>query len=508
MNESCIRIAALFGLFIALRGEPAIPNQMAYQAHFKGSNTEGNDYFGSSVAISGDTAVVGAYGEASRAVGVNGDQTDNSAVYAGAAYVFVRNGTNWSQQAYLKASNTRAGDRFGSSVAISSNTIVIGAFGHDNAFNSGSAYVFVRNGTNWTQQAYLNASSVTGAVQFGFSVALSDNILVIGAPHEYTEGVIGTTNPPLRNAGAAYVFTRNGTNWVQTAHLKPFGGRGVNDGRFGSAVSISKDRILVGEAGASAAYFFLRNGTDWVEEDSLQFSNETATFGESVVISGDIAAVVAPAANEVRFFVRNGTNWMHDRDRDYFAGVRSVGLSGSTAVIGWPFDNGNAKGVNGENTGIAEGSGAAIVRVRIETNWVFQAYLKSLNTRGPFLIITPFQSYYCCYQLFGKAVAISGNTVIVGTEDSSYTSDVAAGSAYIFSGAGVGTCLGVARDGTLGYLLGFNATPGETYRLQRASGINGLWSTISTQTASAFGRIEYHDIAPLSGQAFYRTVQP
>src|SRR6185369_5743297 len=102
--------------------------------------------------------------------GVNGNQGDNSANSAGAAYVFVRNGTTWSQQAYLKASNTEAGDVFGHPVAVSGNTVVIGAVleassatgvngnqSNNNAPEAGAAYVFVRNGTIWSQQAYLKA---------------------------------------------------------------------------------------------------------------------------------------------------------------------------------------------------------------------------------------------------------------------------------------------------------------------------------------------------------------
>ena len=127
------------------------------------------------MAVSGDTVVVGAIGEDSNATGVNGDQSDNSATDSGAAYVFVRSGTNWSQQAYLKASNTGAGDHFGISVAVSGDTVVVGAHGEDSnatgvngnqsdnsAIDSGAAYVFVRSGTNWSQQAYLKASN-TGA---------------------------------------------------------------------------------------------------------------------------------------------------------------------------------------------------------------------------------------------------------------------------------------------------------------------------------------------------------
>ncbi len=160
------------------------------QAYIKASNTGVRDEFGRSVAISGDTLVVGAYGEDRNATGVNGNQGNNNANSSGAAYVFVRVGTNWVQQAYLKASNAGGlspgeseGDWFGFSVAVSGDTIVVGAHGEDSsatdvngvqnnnsAIGSGAACVFVRDGTNWVQQAYLKASYTRVDDLFGFPV--------------------------------------------------------------------------------------------------------------------------------------------------------------------------------------------------------------------------------------------------------------------------------------------------------------------------------------------------
>jgi hypothetical protein len=144
------------------------------------------------VSISGDTIVVGAYLENSNTKGVNGIQSNIGATDSGATYVFVRGGTTWSQQAYLKASNTGAGDNFGWSVSISGDTIVVGAHHEDSnatgvngdqdsnfADNSGAAYVFVRDRITWTQQAYVKADSVLVDGQFGCSVFV-DEIIVIG----------------------------------------------------------------------------------------------------------------------------------------------------------------------------------------------------------------------------------------------------------------------------------------------------------------------------------------
>src|SRR5205823_4292782 len=154
--------------------------------YLKPSNTGSGDSFGRSVALSGDTLVVGAHVESSNATGVNGDQSNNLALVSGAAYVFVRNGATWSQQAYLKASNTGTDDRFGISVAVSGDTVAVGAYKEDSnaigingdqsnnsATDSGAVYVFVRSGSTWSQQAYFKASNTDGNDFFGWSVALS-----------------------------------------------------------------------------------------------------------------------------------------------------------------------------------------------------------------------------------------------------------------------------------------------------------------------------------------------
>ena len=176
------------------------------------------------MAVSGDTVVVGAASEDSSATGVDGDQADNSAVFAGAAYVFVRSaGGVWSQQAYLKASNTDVGDSFGGSVAVSGDTVVVAATSESSsatgvngnqadksAGSSGAAYVFVRDaGGVWSQQAYLKASNTDRVDRFGESVAVSGDTVVGGAHFEAsnTAGVNGNqADNSFTKAGAAYVF--------------------------------------------------------------------------------------------------------------------------------------------------------------------------------------------------------------------------------------------------------------------------------------------------------------
>ncbi|MBC7980937.1 MAG: FG-GAP repeat protein, partial [Armatimonadetes bacterium] len=173
---------------------PLTIDPIAQQAYLKASNPGATDRFGWSVAVSGDTVVIGAPYEDSSATGVNGNQANNSADASGAAYVFTRSGTTWTQQAYLKASNTGVFDRFGRSVAVSGDTVVIGAYSeasnatgvngnqvNNSAYGSGAAYVFTRNGTTWTQQAYLKASNTGVNDDFGWSVAVSGGTVVIGS---------------------------------------------------------------------------------------------------------------------------------------------------------------------------------------------------------------------------------------------------------------------------------------------------------------------------------------
>ncbi len=476
---------------------PLTIDPTAQQAYLKASNTGGDDRFGYSVAVSGNTVVVGADQEDSNATGVNGNQADNSASGSGAAYVFVRSGTTWTQEAYLKASNTEAFDRFGYSVAVSGNTVVVGADQEDSnatgvngnqadnsADRAGAAYVFVRSGNTWTQQAYLKASNTEAFDQFGYSVSVSGNTVVIGAYVEDSNatGVNGDqADNSSAGSGAAYVFVRTGTTWTQQAYLKASNAADYNF--FGRLVAISGDTVVVGAhnedsnatgvngnqannstTGAGAAYVFVRTGggTTWSQQAYFKASNTGASdyFGWSVAISGD--TVVVGAVNEdsnatgvngnqgnyqnnlsynsgaAYVFVRppGGTTWTQQAYLkasntgaiDRFGG--SVAISGDTVVVGARSEDSNATGVNGDQADNSSAeSGAAYVFVRTGTTWTQQAYLKASNTGVG--------------DLFGDSVAVSGDTVVVGAfgEGSNATgvngnqannSTTGAGAAYVF----------------------------------------------------------------------------
>lgn len=157
------------------------------------------DLFGNAVATSGDTALVGAL----HSDAISGD--------SGSAYVFVRSGNTWNQQVKLTPGDGAINDNFGRSLAISGDTAVIGAYNDDdNGTNSGSAYVFVRNGTTWSQQAKLTASDGAAGDRFGVSVAVSGDTAVVGSANDDDDGT---------NSGSAYVFVRSGTTWSQQAKL-------------------------------------------------------------------------------------------------------------------------------------------------------------------------------------------------------------------------------------------------------------------------------------------------
>ena len=243
----------------------------ATEVKITASDAEYDDQFGNSVSISGDYAIVGAHYE---------DTGGNS---AGAAYIFYRSGTNWTQQVKITASDAHTFGGFGSSVSISGDYAIVGASG-----GSGTAYIFYRSGTSWTEQAKITASDAEAWDFFGCSVSISGDYTIVGAYGEssYT--------------GASYIFYRSGTNWNQQAKITASDAQ-AND-QFGCSVSISGDYAIVGaylEAaggiGAGALYSYLRNGVTWSEKSKITASDAQANdqFGCSVSISGDYAIVGA-----------------------------------------------------------------------------------------------------------------------------------------------------------------------------------------------------------------------
>ncbi|HMF02823.1 MAG TPA: integrin, partial [Terriglobia bacterium] len=250
----------------------------AQQAYVKASNTDAADLFGYSVGLSadGNTLAASAYDEDSSAREVNGVQ-DKGRRGTGAIFVFTRTGGKWTQQAYLKASNAETGDSLGYSIAISQdgNTIAGGAGDEDCLMpgifpgathvcqddqpednSSGAVYIFVRNGTMWSQEAFIKSSNPDKEDWFGSRLTLSGdgNTLAVGAQVEDggSKGINGDQkNQTAEDSGAIYFFTRTGTTWKQVAYVKASNADAYDE--FGSAMALSKDGKLMAVGARSEA---------------------------------------------------------------------------------------------------------------------------------------------------------------------------------------------------------------------------------------------------------------
>ncbi|MCR9145103.1 MAG: FG-GAP repeat protein [bacterium] len=369
--------------------------QWSQEAYLKGSNTEGGDRFGISVAISGDTLVAGASQEDSTATGVNGSQGDNSAADSGAAYVFRRDSSDtWSQAAYLKASNTEAGDAFGSQVAISGDLIAVSAPGEasgaagingiqsdNSAANAGAVYVFRRDSSDaWQQEAYVKPGIPGAADSFGAAIALDGETLAAGAAFE-DSSVTGISpevgDNAAADAGAAYVFTAANGVWSQQAYIKASNANAGDE--FGEALALRGDLLAVSTfreassttgingdqsdnsaADAGAAYVFRRSGAVWAQEAYIKASNAEAGefFGRSVAVGNE--SLLVGATNEA---------------------------SAATGIGGDQTDNS------------ANGAGGAYLFRATGGLWTQAAYIKASNTE--------------LSDQFGKTITMSGDGMAV-----------------------------------------------------------------------------------------------
>jgi hypothetical protein len=404
------------------------------QAYVKASNPQPAAEFGHVVTLSADgsTMAVSAYFEASGSKGINGNQDDMSIPQAGAVYVFTRRGAAWSQQAYIKASNTGEagtdgdfgdGDQFGFSMSLSDdgNTLAVGANGEDSSAtgingdqndnsmqSAGAVYVYARNGTTWTQQAYVKSANTTGNVQFGYSVALSadGNTLAASA---FDEGgasrvINGPYTPGRNGSGAVYMFTRAGTAWTQQAYLKASNAEandslGVivsisDDGNTVAVGSLDEDCTAVGvnpsapcdnemrtDTSTGAAYLFVRNGTQWAQQAFIKASNtgKEDWFASRLQISGDGNTLAASAqledsaaqgingkqdddsaqeAGAVYFFTRTGTTWAqrafvkgsNNEAFDEFGSSVALSRDGRTMAVGARGEDSGARGIDGNQS--------------------------------------------------------------------------------------------------------------------------------------------------------------
>jgi len=372
--------------------------------------------FGNSVSLFGETAVVGAY-----LTDVNGKRA------AGSAYVYTKSGTNWVEQAKLTASDAAADARFGCSVSIFGDTIVVGA---NQAKVSGlefagAAYVFVRQGTNWIQHSKLTKSHKAEFDLFGTSVAIFGDALVVGASQAMAKGE--------EFAGQACVFERSGGAWVERAQLEA-DDASTDDG-FGISVSMSADSIVVGafvadlegEVDAGAAYIFGRSTSGWVQQTKLQSARASRfdRFGSSVSISGDTVVIGANRADLSEgndggasyVYVRTSAGWVEQARLTTSDGLASdwlgtsVAISGDTIVVGAFRADLQHK----------PDSGGAYLFQRSGTLWTETAKLLATDPAAN--------------DRMGSSVGLFGGTVIVGTQGADLTTTRDAGASYVFETA-------------------------------------------------------------------------
>jgi hypothetical protein len=370
--------------------------------YIKAPNIDANDRFGRAVAMDGDTLAVGAPFEDSSSATI----PDTAAGSSGAVYIYRYDGAAWNLEAYLKASPIVAGDNFGGAVALQGDVLVVGAIGHDGTVtNSGAAFVFRRSGTTWTQEAVLKASTEETNSFFGTSVALDGDAIVVGGWRETDGTVIDSPAPSNPHSGAAYVFRRAGASWTQEARFQPPAVE--NFDQFGWSVAISGDVVAVGAPfeesgstgingdaanntlnGAGAVYIFRRSSGLWSQDAYVKPGHQLSmgmNFGTALALRGTTLIVGAAAergtnsginptpmsgsaASGAAFVFRyKGASWSQEAylkaaviGDDFFGS--SLAFDGQTLVVGAPREDSNATGVNGDATNnSATDSGAVYV---------------------------------------------------------------------------------------------------------------------------------------------------
>ena len=413
------------------------------QAYVKASNPGQGDNFGFATALSADggTMAVSANFEASNATGVNGDQDDDSILQAGAVYLFVRNiDSGWSQQAYLKASNTGEagtedepwsdGDQFGFSVALSDdgNTLAVGAMAEDSAApgvngdesdnslqSAGAVYLFTRSGTAWAQTAYIKPSNPGQRDLFGYSVSLNadGDMLAVGSFDSGGSGVAFSDG-----LGAVYVFSPGaGGTWSQVAHLE------AHNAELGDAFGVS---VALSDDGSTLV-------TSALQEDG------PTTGVNSVPVPDDQSQTSTGAAY---VFVRDSDmNWSQEAyikasntgSDDWFGSRLALSGDGNTLALGTQLEDSSAQGINGsQDDDTALQAGVVYFFIRSGTTWTQRAYVKGANTEAS--------------DEFGSSVALNrdGTIMAVGARgeassatgingDQSDNSALQAGAVYTFS---------------------------------------------------------------------------
>ncbi|MCK5077258.1 MAG: hypothetical protein KAR38_12830, partial [Calditrichia bacterium] len=358
-----------------------------------------NDWFGYTVSISGNFAIVGSMGDSS---------------YKGAAYIYKFNGSGWVQQQKLIANDGTAGDWFGYSVSISGNTAIVGTPYQNTSI--GAAYIFEFNGSNWTQVQKMTASDGATNDEFGYSVSISRNRVIVGAEWDNDNG---------NNSGSAYIFEFDGSSWVQQQKL--LANDGAQDDYFGTSVSINGDTAIVGAifdddngSSSGSAYIFDFDGSTWTQQQKLTAGDGAAgdRFGGSVSISGNTVIVGAAgdddngsSSGSAYIYQFDGSSWMGEQklipsDGAIYDGFgTSVSICGNNIIVGALYDSGNELS-----------SGSAYIFHFDGGSWDEYRIIASDGAEG---------------DCFGRAVAVDGNMMIVGADEDD-DNGFDSGSGYIY----------------------------------------------------------------------------
>jgi hypothetical protein len=365
------------------------------------------------MALQGDTAVIGSPRDSTAA-----------GEWAGSAYVYARSGASWSLQATLLPPNQGDIDNFGRSVDLDGDTLVVGAprVAIGGKADAGAAYVFVRSGTNWSLEATLTHPTPAPIDGFGRWAAVSGDTIAVAAPLDDTSAGV--------DAGSVFVFVRSGSTWSLAATLTSPTPRA--DNRFGKALDFEGQTMLIGEPRAlgpggagktGAAHVFVGSGATWSLQETLLHPTPKADdhFGRWVSVSGDTTLVTAPSddtgagsnAGSAHVFSRSGSEWSFqatllppDQKAGDNLGLRA-NLVGDTAVVGAPKDD----------TGAGDSAGRAFVFVRSGTTWSVQATLLSPTPKAS--------------DLFGRGFGLDGTTLFVA-EPYDDTAGKNAGAAHVF----------------------------------------------------------------------------
>ena len=370
--------------------------------------TSSSVFFGGSVAVSGDTAVIGAM----NAPVANGTP--------GAAYVVVRDGTAWVQQAKLFDADSASNSYFGHTVAIDGDTVVVGAPGGPTTYGPGAAYIYVRSNGLWSLQQRILAADGSDLDQFGYAVALSGDTLLVGAPSDSPGTPYGQ--------GSAYVYTRTGGVWSQQAKFTETVPAVAH--YFGSSVALQGDTAMVGVPSANAyrgaVEVFVRDAGAWTRQARLVAADGEAgdQFGASIAVHGDTVAVGAFLDNvdgqqwrgSTHVFVRNAGAWSLQQQLwlDDAGGWAQFGmgmaLEADTLLVGARLDSIDVTY-----------QGTVVHYAREGGVWVRQQKLRASDGAAN--------------DTFGHALALSGDRVVVGAyteEPAGVPSTTDAGAAYFY----------------------------------------------------------------------------